>query len=206
MRRLSVFLIVLAALLVVSVPVYAQGGTGYTDGRLNPHSLEMAVYCVSGGVQVWRTGSSRGQFGFHASPEDIGRALALARATRQNVQVAANDSLGVSLWALTSNQLQAIVRTSSVPQYNYIFRANTCGPIPRVTLPAGTTVTPGPTGTTGTTGTTVVGTVYTVRPGDNLFRIGLRYGIHYTELARINHIPNAARIYVGQQIVIPTRR
>ena len=44
---------------------------------------------------------------------------------------------------------------------------------------------------------------YIVRTGDNLFRIALRYGTNYTELARVNNIADPRFIYVGQQLCIP---
>lgn len=48
-------------------------------------------------------------------------------------------------------------------------------------------------------------TTYVVRPGDNLFRIALRYGLSYTYLAQYNGIPNPALIRVGQVLRIPPR-
>jgi nucleoid-associated protein YgaU len=45
--------------------------------------------------------------------------------------------------------------------------------------------------------------VYVVRRGDTLYRIALRYGTTYMELARVNGIPNPRRIYPGQQLCIP---
>lgn len=47
--------------------------------------------------------------------------------------------------------------------------------------------------------------VYIVQPGDNLFRIGLRYGFTAAELAQYNGIPDMTRIYPGQVIRIPPR-
>ncbi len=44
---------------------------------------------------------------------------------------------------------------------------------------------------------------YVVQPGDNLFRIGLRYGFTAAELAAYNGIPNMTLIYPGQVIRIP---
>jgi len=44
---------------------------------------------------------------------------------------------------------------------------------------------------------------YIVRPGDTLYRIALRYGTNYMELARVNGIPNPRLIYPGQQLCIP---
>jgi nucleoid-associated protein YgaU len=44
---------------------------------------------------------------------------------------------------------------------------------------------------------------YTVQRGDNLFRIGMRFGCHYTVLAQYNGISNPNAISVGQVIRIP---
>lgn len=46
-------------------------------------------------------------------------------------------------------------------------------------------------------------TIHVVQPGDNLYRIGLRYGFTAEELAAYNGIANPDRIDVGQQIRIP---
>jgi LysM repeat protein len=47
------------------------------------------------------------------------------------------------------------------------------------------------------------GTTYVVQPGDNLFRIALRYNMSYMYLAQYNNIANPASIYVGQVLRIP---
>ncbi len=47
-------------------------------------------------------------------------------------------------------------------------------------------------------------TTYVVQPGDNLFRIALRYNMSYITLARYNNIANPATIYVGQVLRIPS--
>lgn len=44
---------------------------------------------------------------------------------------------------------------------------------------------------------------YTVQPGDNLFRIALRYNMNYLYLASYNGITNPHQIRVGQVIRIP---
>ncbi len=44
---------------------------------------------------------------------------------------------------------------------------------------------------------------HTVARGENLFRIGLRYGCSISEMARANNISNPARIFVGQVLVVP---
>jgi lipoprotein NlpD len=47
------------------------------------------------------------------------------------------------------------------------------------------------------------GVYHTVRPGENLFRIGRAYDISHEELARVNQIRNADQIRTGQRIFIP---
>jgi LysM repeat protein len=48
-----------------------------------------------------------------------------------------------------------------------------------------------------------VGQTHVVRPGENLFRIALRYRVSVQALASINGIANPTMIYVGQTLVIP---
>jgi LysM repeat protein len=52
------------------------------------------------------------------------------------------------------------------------------------------------------TATTIPAT-HTVASGENLFRIGLKYGMSWVPLATYNNLPNANRIYVGQMLHIP---
>lgn len=47
------------------------------------------------------------------------------------------------------------------------------------------------------------GCAYSVRRGDNLFRIGVRYGVTYHYLAQINGIYNPNYVYAGQVISVP---
>jgi LysM repeat protein len=44
---------------------------------------------------------------------------------------------------------------------------------------------------------------YTVRWGDHLYRIGLKYGISWTVLARANGLTNGNYIYAGQVLRVP---
>jgi LysM repeat protein len=44
---------------------------------------------------------------------------------------------------------------------------------------------------------------YVVRRGDTLYRIGVSFGVSYTEIARVNQISNARLIYAGQTLCIP---
>lgn len=45
--------------------------------------------------------------------------------------------------------------------------------------------------------------VHVVQPGENLFRIALRYNYSQYYIAKLNNIPNPSQIYVGQKICIP---
>ncbi len=45
--------------------------------------------------------------------------------------------------------------------------------------------------------------VHVVQPGENLFRIALKYNLDYFYLAQYNNIANPAAIYAGQQLRIP---
>ncbi len=47
------------------------------------------------------------------------------------------------------------------------------------------------------------GAYHVVAPGENLFRIGVAYGIDYRELASANHLDDPSLIEVGQRIFIP---
>ncbi len=47
------------------------------------------------------------------------------------------------------------------------------------------------------------GTVHIVQPGENLYRIALRYGTTVQALAAANGIANTNRVFVGQRLVIP---
>lgn len=49
------------------------------------------------------------------------------------------------------------------------------------------------------------GSTYTVRYGDNLFRIGLRYGVSPWRIAAANGIHDIHRIWAGQRLFIPCR-
>ena len=47
-------------------------------------------------------------------------------------------------------------------------------------------------------------TNYVVLPGDNLYRIGLKFNISWVEIAEANGIVNPNQIYAGQVLKIPT--
>jgi LysM repeat protein len=46
--------------------------------------------------------------------------------------------------------------------------------------------------------------VYVVQPGENLFRIGLRYGLTAQQIASANHLGNVSQVHAGQRLTIPS--
>lgn len=64
--------------------------------------------------------------------------------------------------------------------------------------------TPEPEMTAEATAEPTMGTIYTVRFGDTLFRIALRNGLTTADLAEANGITNPNLIFAGQQITIPS--
>lgn len=46
-------------------------------------------------------------------------------------------------------------------------------------------------------------TLYVIQEGDNLYRIGLKYGVDWRAIASENNITNVHRLKIGQTIVIP---
>lgn len=47
-------------------------------------------------------------------------------------------------------------------------------------------------------------TYYTVQSGDNLFQIGLKFGVSWVEIAEANGLVNPNQVYAGQVLKIPT--
>src|SRR5262249_53104117 len=46
-------------------------------------------------------------------------------------------------------------------------------------------------------------TTYTVQPGDNLFRISLKFGVTVAAIAQANNIAHPHLIFVGHVLIIP---
>ena len=86
------------------------------------------------------------------------------------------------------------VNPFSIAQANNILPPYIIYPGQTLKIPGGgATVTPPPGG----------GRIHVVAPGENLFRIALRYGTTVQALAAANNIANVNLIFVGQQLRIP---
>lgn len=98
--------------------------------------------------------------------------------------------------------VQAIVQANNITNPNLIFSGQVLiipgAVITPTPLPAGTqTAMPSPAAPP------VVETVHVVQPGENLFRIALKYNLPTAYLASYNGITNPNVIYVGQRLRIP---
>ncbi len=91
--------------------------------------------------------------------------------------------------------VEAIAKANGITNAAMIYVGQT------LTIPGGTPGggTPAPTPAPGTGGEKV----HIVQPGENLFRIALKYNYSQYYLAKYNGIANPALIYVGQAIRIP---
>ncbi len=191
-------------LLLVMVLAFTAVGTASAQGS-SPFILE----CIADGITVWAGPKAV----FHVQLEQIARPLATAQATGANQPVASGE--GVSLWVLTSNELQVHYDVNPAASH-LIVPVDVCGAIPAVVhspAPHPTkSVWPGyhhpwwpPYYTTPVAPTQPAAgaRIHVVAAGENLFRIALKYGTTYPKLAAANGIVNPNRIYVGQQLVIP---
>ena len=66
------------------------------------------------------------------------------------------------------------------------------------------TFTPAPVPTTEAPTITTGETTHVVQPGENMFRIALKYGTTVQGIAAANGIANPAMIYVGQELKVPS--
>lgn len=78
-------------------------------------------------------------------------------------------------------------------------------PVANQTPAATTAATSAPTATPKTEATAAGEIIHIVAAGENLFRIGLRYGFAMEELAAYNGIENPDVVFLGQEIRIPPR-
>lgn len=114
-------------------------------------------------------------------------------------QAATGATQGQSYTVQQGDTLYSIARRYGLSylelaSYNNIVNPNLIrvGQVLRIPA-AGTVIQPQP----------VTGTTYVVQPGDNLFRIALRYNMSYLYLASYNGISNPNAIYAGQVLRIP---
>lgn len=185
-------------------------GTGapfaFTDGRINAfdYAPPVAIYCDETGVEVYTINpvDSQGTRAFSVSLTSVTQALGFDENT------AIESAGGATLYALSSDELQVNAFDPQGKLYEFIFEPDRCEagltaglPTRTIRTPAATTTPDAPATVPAITG----GTVHVVQFGENLFRIGLRYGVPFEELGLLNGIAPPYRIFPGDRIVIPPR-
>lgn len=88
--------------------------------------------------------------------------------------------------------VQAIAQANNITNPSMVYVGQT------LTIPAG-----GGGATTPPPSSQQCSVIYTVKPGDNLFRIALRYNYSQYYLAQVNGISNPSLVQVGQELCIP---
>lgn len=98
--------------------------------------------------------------------------------------------------------LQYNVSWTTLAAHNNIVNPNSLQVGQQINIPASGPGSPG-TPDPAVTPTPTDETVYIVAPGDNLFLIGLRYGLDWTQIAEANGLVNPNFIQAGQVLKIP---
>jgi len=91
----------------------------------------------------------------------------------------------------------AIMSANGLTNANFIFAGQ------RLTIP-GTTISPAPAPTSAPPAPAPAGGTYVVQRGDTLFLISMRFGVSQSALMTANGITNPNLIFVGQSLTIPT--
>ncbi len=149
-----------------------------------------------------------------ATPGQLARALVTAQQTRTNSPATSSIS-GMSIWGLTSGELQAVYR-GGLGDFDFIFPVTYCGgvnvaslasvpplpPTPVPSVPGGPGFVPPSTGGA-CRPVSPYSRAHVVQAGQNLYRISIAYGTSISAIAAANGISNPNRIFVGQCLQIP---
>lgn len=147
---------------------------------------------TAGGITVQPIGG----VAFTLSGTQIAQGTAMAIANAQNFAIATVGN--ISAIGTPSNAVQFVATDG----YNLIIPAASCAQTVIVYTPNTTVSSQAAVLSCSSMPANAVST-HVVTAGQNLFRIGLSYGVHFTTLASYNGIPDATRIFVGQCIAIP---
>lgn len=213
--------ITLTILVVVISGVVAAVGlaqeVAFIDGRLDvAPAATVITYCRTiddlGGIEAYL---ATGGEAFAVTREQVERGMARAVQTRTVVQIAAGRG-GTQLLVYPDR----VIRVTAADGYSFNLTTNNCGGFSpdytgevRVLVDAVDVLLQeaaaeddaSESSDSGTTQIVIAGDAQThvVRAGENLFRIGLRYGVPFTEIARANGLSDVDSIFVGQVLVIP---
>lgn len=169
-------------------------------GSLKSYLRGYLFNCTGTGIQVTR----RGRPVLSATYDQLAGPLYTAIVSGDNQYITSGHS--ASLWALKSDEFQ-VHRDSNPDGTKVIVSADICGVIPALISTSASSMPPTTTSTTCCSYTasapTTYSTTYLVQPGDNLFRISLRFGRTMAQIANANGIVNYNLIYAGQVLIIP---
>ena len=114
--------------------------------------------------------------------------LVLPAAADETITVRTGDTL-FSIARRFGTSVAAIMQANGLSNPNLIYAGQ------RLVIPIGSGEQPPSTVSPSST--------YVVASGDTLFSISRRFGVSVTIIAQVNGIVNPARIYIGQQLIIP---
>ncbi len=189
---------------ITNTLVAASDGTRDCDGDANnappPTTSTVSTTAASflascdstGGILVQPLGNTA----FTITATQIAQGTAMAIANGQNMTITSAN--GVTAIGTPANAVQLVAGDG----YNIVIPASSCVATPVYTATS-TSVSTQAASLSCSSTPADASSVHVVRAGENLFRIGLRYGVHFSRLATYNGIPDATRIFVGQCIAIP---
>lgn len=222
-RRIGLLtLATLLAALLLLIPSVASAQTPEptpvptpSDGRLDTGAFSIVPYCRNGGFLLLRTNpyTNQGEFYMEANAVEVGNALAQAISSGRSVLI---KSLGaVSMYALPSYEVQINDWTLG-SLYTFKVGGTACGapisspgaygssaaaaPVVQQVVPL---TLPSTTATTNYSNYNAGVRIHYVQPGENLFRISLRYGVSMQRIAAANGLASTHWIYAGQALIIP---
>jgi len=189
MRRIETLLLVLALILGLATPVYAQESVVHIVGP----GENLFRIALRYGVTVDAIAAANGLSNTHYIY--VGQRLIIP--TGGSPAAAPSSSAvhvvqrGENLYRISlryGTTIQALASANGIINTNQVYVGQ------RLTIPGASSAPaqPAPTGET-----------YTVRRGDTLSAIALRYGVSAWTLAQTNGIRNPSLIYVGQVLQVP---
>lgn len=207
MRRAAWMLFSVLLWVMMAPSVFAQDGLVFDDGRLDQRpDVPAYPYCSqTGGLDVFLNTGGESMI---LSRAQIEVGLGAAAVQGSEVQVAVGNG-GIRLVAFPDGGLALFG-----PLYQFVIPRNACEGFSRDYTPTISLlvnavnelqeeVNPSPSSSSGGPVASGGGRVHVVQRGENLFRIGLRYGVSYVAIAQANGINDVNRIFAGQQLVIP---
>lgn len=183
MRRLLMVVLVLAVCLTVTNPTLAQ------DSRQTTHTVQAGETLFRIATQYNTTVAAIAQANniTNSNLIFVGQVLQIPVQQAQETPVPTGT---VTAETTTTPDLTTTPAVTVAPPLTFT-PASTAGP---ALTPTPATAIPAATGDI----------IHVVQPGENLFRISLKYNLLAAIVAAYNGIPNPNLIYVGQRIRIPT--